>query len=200
MEEMGRTGDATSHHPAVRSGQPRKRVGRLQSGGAIRETVYTHFADKERLFTDLVLANTERVDEFVDALARLLQDPDDLEKDLRELARLYAGSVVQPQVLQLRRLVIGEATRFPELARIYYERVPERVVATLASRLQELSGRGLLRLDDPRLAAEHFVALVLWTPLDRAMFVGESKSLTAAELERVADAGVRVFLAAYGRP
>src|SRR2546430_7258601 len=124
---MGRHGDATSRRPAVRPGQPRKRVGRLQSGGAIRDaatalflrngylgtsmdeiaalagvskqTVYTHFADKERLFTDLVLANTERVDEFVEALARLLQDPDDLEKDLSELARLYASSVLQPQVL-----------------------------------------------------------------------------------------------------
>jgi TetR/AcrR family transcriptional regulator, mexJK operon transcriptional repressor len=49
---------------------------------------------------------------------------------------------MQPQVLQLRRLVIAEAGRFPELARAYHERAQERVLATLASRLQGLAERG----------------------------------------------------------
>jgi len=167
--------------------------------GVSKQTVYTHFADKERLFTELVLGNTRPVDEFIPVLTHLLQDPDDLEENLRELARRYLGSVIQPPVLQLRRLVIGEAGRFPELARTYYERVPERVVATLATSLQHLAERGLLRLDDSLLAARHFAALVLWIPLDRAMFVANGEPPAAAELERLAGAGVRVFLAAYGQ-
>jgi len=222
-----RTADAEADLPE-RQALPKKRAGRLASAGVIMEaatelflrkgysgtsmdeiaalagvskqTVYTHFTDKERLFTDLVLRNTERVDEFVDALTLLLQGSDDLETALSELARRYITSVIQPQVLQLRRLVIAEAGQFPELARSYYERVPERVLATLASRLQDLADRGLLHLDDPRLAANHFVGLILWMPLDSAMFCGDDESLTATGLERLADAGVRVFLAAYGEP
>jgi hypothetical protein len=65
---------------------------------------------------------------------------------------------MQPQVLQLRRLVIGEAGRFPELGRTYYERGPERTVAALASWFQQLAERGRLRLDDPLIAANHFNA------------------------------------------
>ncbi len=166
--------------------------------GVSKQTVYTHFADKERLFTDLVRGNTDRVEEFL-TLASALQDTDDLEKDLRDLARRYIASVIRPQVLQLRRLIIGEAGRFPELARTYYERVPERVVATLASHMQRLAERGLLRLDDPLLAAHHLAWLILAIPMDRAMFCGDDEGFTAADLERFADAGVRVFLAAYGR-
>jgi TetR/AcrR family transcriptional repressor of mexJK operon len=167
--------------------------------GVSKQTVYTHFADKQRLFTDLILGNIEIVDEFVDALTLILQDTNDLEKDLHELARRYITSVIQPRVLQLRRLLIGEASRFPELARKYYERAPERVIATLASQMRQLAERGLLHLDDPLLAAQQFAALILWVPLDKSMFSEGDQRFTAAELERFADAGVRVFLAAYGQ-
>ncbi|HLZ28105.1 MAG TPA: TetR/AcrR family transcriptional regulator [Chloroflexota bacterium] len=165
-----------------------------------KQTVYTHFADKEQLFIELIQGNFKLVDEFVRAVADLLQDTPDVQRDLRVLARRYVRSVIQPPVLQLRRLIIGEAGRFPELARRYYEQVPQRVIVALASSLQHLAGRGLLQVDDPLLAANHFAWLVLAVPLDQAMFCGSDGSLTPAALERLADAGVDVFVAAYARP
>jgi TetR/AcrR family transcriptional repressor of mexJK operon len=163
-----------------------------------KQTVYKHFADKERLFTDIILGITDVASDFVEDVTRTLHDTDDLEKDLGGLARRYVTSVVRPHVLQLRRLVVGEAARFPELARAYHEHAPERTVTALASSFQRLAERGLLRVDDPLLAANHFAYLVVGMPLDRAMFRGDD-GLTRAELERLADAGVGVFLAAYGR-
>ena len=165
-----------------------------------KQTVYKNFADKERLFGEIVLGITGTAELFVDVVAETLRETEDLEKDLRDLARRYLASVLQPEVLQLRRLVIGEAGRFPDLARSYYKRAPERVLAALAASLQRLAERGLLRLEDPVLAAQHFAFLVLSIPLDRAMFLRFEESFTAADLERFADAGVRVFLAAYGQP
>ena len=44
-----------------------------------------------------------------------LADSGDVEADLRDLARRQIALVMQPRLLQLRRLVIGEAGRFPEL-------------------------------------------------------------------------------------
>jgi len=94
--------------------------------------------------------------------------------------------VIQPQVLQLRRLLIGEAGRLPKLSRAYYEGAPERTLATLAACFQHLGERGLLRVDDPRIAANHFAFLILGMSLDRAMFRGTDKTLAAADLERLA--------------
>jgi TetR/AcrR family transcriptional repressor of mexJK operon len=163
-----------------------------------KQTVYKNFADKESLFSEIVLGVTENAERFVEVMALTLDGSEDVERDLRELARRYAASVLQPQVLQLRRLLIGESVRFPALGRAYYERAPERVVAALGSTFAALAARGLLRpLEDPRLAAQQFAYLVLSVPLDRAMFCGE-RSFSKAEAERVAEAGVRVFLAAYG--
>ena len=57
----------------------------------------------------------------------------------------------------------------------------------------------MLHLDDPVLAAAHFNWLVMSIPLNRAMLLGEDAPPASAELNRYADAGVRAFLAAYGR-
>ncbi len=93
--------------------------------------------------------------------------------------------------------MLGEAGRFPELARAYYERVPARVYAALATLLQELADGGRLRLDDPLLAAHQFAWLTLGMPLDHAMFSEAESSSRPEDLDRIADAAVHVFLAAY---
>lgn len=162
-----------------------------------KQTIYTHFPSKEQLFADLVLANTERVEEFADGLVRTYREAGGLEAGLQRVARVYAALVIRPEVLQLRRLVLGEAGRFPELARTYYERVPRRVYAVLASLFSELAAEGELRIDDPQLAAQHFAWLVLGLPLDRGMFLPAAEATGEGSVERLADAAVGVFLAAY---
>lgn len=164
-----------------------------------KQTVYKHFADKEQLFSAIILGITARAEEFAQAAPLLLRNTDDLEQALRAVARRYIRSVINPSVLQLRRLVIAEAGRFPDLARTYYERAPERVLAALAAALQQLADRGRVRLEDPLLAANHLAFLILGSPLDRAMFCGD-ESVSAADLDRYSDAGVHVFLAAYSTP
>jgi TetR/AcrR family transcriptional regulator, mexJK operon transcriptional repressor len=161
-----------------------------------KQTVYKNFADKEHLFTDIILGITDSSDKIIDAMARILQQADDLERALTELARGYITAVLQPHILRLRRLVIAEADRFPDLARSYFLRGPERAVDMLAFAFSDLAERGLLRLPDARLAACHFAYLILSIPQDKAMFCAGER-FTAAELEGFADAGVRVFLAAY---
>jgi len=204
-----------------------RRAGRLASGGAIREaaaalflekgyqgtsmddvaaaaqiskqTIYTHFANKEELFADLVLGNVERVEEFVDTMAETVNGAGDLEEGIRRLARRYIRLVARPEVLRLRRLVLGEVGRFPDLARTYYVRVPGRVIAGLRGLLAELAGQGRLELDDPAIAAQHFAWLTLGIPLDRGMFYPIEETIRDADLDRMADAAARVFVAAYGK-
>ena len=105
---------------------------------------------------------------------------------------------MQPQLVQLRRLVIANAERFPDLGRAWYERGFERVLATLATCFQRLADRQLLRLDDPLLAANHFVGQLLWIPMNQVMFTGDSRLETEADVQRYADAAVRAFLTGYG--
>jgi AcrR family transcriptional regulator len=165
--------------------------------GVSKQTVYKHFTDKERLFTDVVLGTIDQMQERFGALTIGLEHTEDVERDLRNLARRLVTLVIRPELAQLRRIVIGEFERFPEVARTWYEQGPQRVVTTLAPRLEQLSQRGLLRIDDPLLAAQHFNWLVLSIPLNGLMFGVPEEPYTQADLERFADEAVRVFLAAY---
>jgi TetR/AcrR family transcriptional regulator, mexJK operon transcriptional repressor len=169
------------------------------AAGVSKQTVYKHFADKERLFSEIV---TSTVDEVSDPLYQAvlnLEDSGDIEADLRNLARRQLALVMQPRLLQLRRLVIAEADRFPELGRTFYERGPGRTIAALATAFERLASRRLLDADDPQLAAQHFNWLVMSIPLNRAMFLADDKLPAAADLNHYADSGARVFLAAYRR-
>ncbi|MEW2418662.1 TetR/AcrR family transcriptional regulator [Streptomyces sp. NPDC046866] len=161
-----------------------------------KQTVYKHFADKEKLFAEVVLATTDRIDAMVDLVADVPAEADALEENLTRLARRFLATLTQPQVLQLRRLIIANADAFPELGAAWYEQGFERVLATLAATFRRLTDQGVLGAGDPMLAAHHFAGLLLWIPVNQAMFHGGARH-TDAELDHYAAAGVRAFLAAY---
>ncbi|MFB7210872.1 TetR/AcrR family transcriptional regulator [Streptomyces sp. NPDC056255] len=161
-----------------------------------KQTVYKHFSDKEKLFAAIVLATTGRLDTTIDLLADIPTDAANLEENLTRLARQFLTTLTHPQVIQLRRLIIANADVFPDLGTEWYKKGFERGLATLASTFQRLADEGLLRIDDALLAANHFSGLLLWIPVNKAMFTGRSQH-TEADLDRYAVAGTRVFLTAY---
>ncbi|SFP04839.1 DNA-binding transcriptional regulator, AcrR family [Amycolatopsis arida] len=163
-----------------------------------KQTVYKHFADKERLFTAIVTGDISATEALTADMVAALGGSDDVPADLRRFARRHIVEVTQPHLIRLRRIIIAEAERFPELARTWYASGPERAHALLAEQLDALARRGLLRVADPLLAAQHLNWLILSIPLNRAMFLGADTALPPGERDRCADEAVRVFLAAYG--
>ena len=162
-----------------------------------KPTVYKYFTDKERLFAEIVRATTSEIDDLVRLVIEPVGGQISVESDLNVLARRFLTALMQPRILRLRRLVIANADRFPDVGRNWYEQGFERVLATLAISFQSLADRKLLCVDDPLLAANHFVGLLLWIPVNKAMFTGDHRS-NADELERSATAAVRAFLRGYG--
>ena len=62
----------------------------------------------------------------------------------------------------------------------------------------ESSAQQGLSLQDPDMAAEHLLCLILSIPLNQAMLLGDEHAFTEAALDRYADEGVTAFLRAYG--
>jgi TetR/AcrR family transcriptional regulator, mexJK operon transcriptional repressor len=166
--------------------------------GVSKQTVYKHFADKRRLFSEIVLGTVDAAGDPIAERAAALERSDDLQSDLAGLARDQLEGVLDPRLLALRRLVIGEVGRFPELGRAFYERGFGRSNASLARAFGRLGERGALDVDDPELAAAHFGWLILTAPVNRAMLLGDSGIPSSDELDRHVEAGVRAFLAVYG--
>src|SRR3984957_11318385 len=169
-----------------------------------KQTVYKQFADKEQLFRDIVLGVTGNSEAIITDMTSVLRSTSvashaELRAVLTDLARRYIDGVLQPHVLALRRLIIAEAERFPDLARTYFEQAPARAIEVVANALQAYIERGLLAAVDPRLAAAHFAYLVLAIPLARGQF-SPGEPPPAAERDKLAGEAVRIFLAAYAPP
>jgi len=164
-----------------------------------KQTVYKQFGSKEALFIEIVSSMTNEAGDLVHNDMPESGDGEDLAAYLREYGYRQLRVVLTPRIMQLRRLVIGEVSRFPELARVLYEHGPMRAVTELAALFEGLVGRGLLTIDEPMVAASHFNWLVMSAPLNQAMLLGDDAIPGEAELRRHAEEGVRVFLAAYGK-
>ena len=165
--------------------------------GASKQTVYKHFKDKETLFTEVVESTASHTNEVVESVTMLLSEAKFLEGGLQQLARRLTTTLMNDELLRLRRLIIANADRMPQLGRSWYDKGFERMLVSVGACFQKLTSRGLLQTADPRLAASHFFGMLLWIPMNEAMFTG-SNPRSKADLERHADASVEAFLAAYG--
>lgn len=184
----------------LRQGYDATRIDQIAADAAAsKQTVYNQFGDKESLFRQVVLGATATAEAFSAALPATFDDVADaaVPDALRALARRYLATTAAPLVLALRRLVVGEASRFPELAATYHERAPALVMAAFAELFVRLGTRGVLRVPDPAEAAQHFAFLVVGPTIDRGMLIVDAAAPDEATVRRTADRAVEVFLAAY---
>lgn len=162
-----------------------------------KQTIYRHFSDKDDLVREalqrLITAAEEQGAEAFDTLA----ESNDLENDLRAFARQHIFDVIQPDIMQVRRRIISEVERFPDIAKAWYEAAPKRAREKLAECLKGLCERGLLNIADAEIAAEQFNWLILSIPMNRGMFDVDTIEDRSQHAD-YADAAVDVFLAAYG--
>jgi TetR/AcrR family transcriptional repressor of mexJK operon len=98
--------------------------------------------------------------------------------------------------VQLRRLAISEALRFPGIVTGYWERAPARTLALLTESFTQLAARGELDIDDPAAAAALFAYAVLGLYQDQAL-LQPSRPLDRAELDEHVGQVVAAFLRAY---
>lgn len=169
--------------------------------GVSKQTVYAHFGSKEALFVELVTSmtrgagDTVHTDDLPDPASR-----EELQEFLVDYADRQLTAVLSPRILRLRRLVIGEESRFPELARVLWQNGPERAVGALAGHVGRLDGAGWLAAADPRAAATYLNWLVMGDPVNRAMLLGDEELPGPEDVRTHCTEAVRIFLAAYAAP
>jgi len=168
-----------------------------REAGVVKRTVYNVFGDKETLFRETIQRSIEVAERFSAELVAETGRMRDANDDIPRTARRLAGAVLRGRVLPLRRLLVSELRRFPDLAGEYRRRAPETVMHALASALQDLADAGQLRIESADVAAEHLAFLVMGADMDRGMF-DERATPSEARVRERADAGAAAFLRAYG--
>lgn len=164
-----------------------------REAGVSKATVYAHFASKEDLFEAMIArGSAERFSHLLDAdLDRL-----DVEDALHQIAHDFMGVLSAPESMKTMRAVMSEVARLPDLAARFYRAGPGRVLAALTDYLSRAQARGALVMDDPRTAAEMFFGMIRGDFHMRRL-LGLADHPEQAELTRLADAAVTLFLKAH---
>lgn len=124
--------------------------------GGSKTTLWSYFPSKEDLFEAVV---DGIVEEYGDALAVDLPLDEPVPEVLRRFGNLLMTKLTATPILSLFRLVVGEAERFPHLAKTFYDRGPRRGKARAAIWVGEKMARGELRMGNPLRAVQHFTGL-----------------------------------------
>lgn len=161
------------------------------SAGVSKATVYSHFQDKAGLFSALVKQLAE------DRFQTMLFNPQDENTlcgepraVLTNLAhKLLDEAACDSQFCEFMRLIVGESSRFPELADPYVENVAKPLIEVLTRYLEACE---TLNLADPEAIARTFVGTLIYFVILQRVLGGanlmpmESDRMIAALVDLIA--------------
>lgn len=173
-----------------------------EEAGVSKGTLYNYFVSKSELFGAFVERETSRSRAWIMDIGPLDDEPHagsyDIESILKGIARRLIHTLISPSAQILHRIIISEASKFPHLARIYYEAGYQRGKSELALWLAEQVREGRLSIADTTLAADQFAALCrtrIW--MLRCLNIATETS--EHDIDQIVDATVAMFLNSYGR-
>lgn len=134
-----------------------------------KRTFYSRFDDKAALYRAVVQRLLQR---WLPQFEQAFDAPAPLAVVLERSARRMLSVALTPEALALRRLLLAEAERFPELVEIVIAQGARRGIERIAALLEEERRAGHVALEDCNFAAAQFQEMVLAIPLRRAMGFG----------------------------
>jgi TetR/AcrR family transcriptional repressor of mexJK operon len=155
--------------------------------GVAKQTVYHHFPSKDELFKEVARDLASRV------LVDLEAEPQDLRAALLRFAQGYRKRVLSAQGIATFRTVVPEVPRFKALARAMYAGSAGVLVGRLAAYLGKAMDAGRLRRDDPELAAELLLGMLVGQDRIKRLFGVPCNESEAHRAARIVDC----FLKAY---
>lgn len=158
--------------------------------GVSKGAIYLYFATKEDIFRAVVeQAIAPDIDKVLTMVAA---HPGPFPDLMRGLVGRFAGPIGGSPLGGVAKMVISEARNFPELARVWHDRLVARAVGALAEAVAAAQGRGEVRAGDPRTYALQIVAPLMVGVIWRETFV--PIGAPAFDLERLAGQHVETLL------
>jgi TetR/AcrR family transcriptional regulator, mexJK operon transcriptional repressor len=135
-----------------------------EAAGVSKPTVYARYHDKRDLFAAVLRGRIRLWLAPLSAAAEAQAteaSPKSIKTTLHELSRHMLAYTLAPEAGALQRILSAQAVQFPELAKLANEEGWLRAVRGVSSLLRQSAARGQIKVDDPELAADMFLNLVL---------------------------------------
>jgi TetR/AcrR family transcriptional repressor of mexJK operon len=162
--------------------------------GVSKMTIYNNFGSKEGLFEAVVRERTDRV--IGGSAGAEAPDPTQPHKALLAIGEQFLALTREEHTLGKFRSLYGAASAQPQACRAFYRQGPERLISELATYLKRANDAGTLKVKNPRLAADLFLAMFLGDGHMSRLLMLELPD--AYENKALLREAVRVFMAGYG--
>jgi TetR/AcrR family transcriptional regulator, mexJK operon transcriptional repressor len=155
--------------------------------GGSKETIYSNFGNKAKLFEAVVQQLCSDVTIRIDT-----RPVGTLEEQATRIAHSFVSTVLTAQIMSFHRLVTSIGRAFPEAGRLFYQTGPETVYRILAEWIAQHQKDGNISADkDPRRLAILFHDMLIgeqilsWltsasSPKDRAKRIGQTVELAVS--------------------
>jgi len=166
----------------------------VQAGGS-KATLYSYFSSKDDLFRQVMKMQAE---EKMSKAFGSLESGEDLRLTLQRFGENYLSTILSPDLLVLRSIVMGEGPR-SSMGRMFFENGPAEGWGKLAQFLESEMLAGRLLRHKPWRAALHLIGLLEADYLEIFM----TGLLVEPSLEKIAEsvsAALDVYLRGYDRP
>lgn len=163
------------------------------AAGVSKLTVYSHYQDKERLFTAAVecVCQEQLPSELFMAD---LKGP--IRKQLMTIARAFFALITSEEAIAVHRTIVANAQQSPKLGQLFWEAGPKRTQEAFEGFLRAEVEGGNLDIPDPRRAAMQFFCLLKGELHARREF-GCGEPFTQREIDEHLNATVDFFLRAH---
>jgi TetR/AcrR family transcriptional repressor of mexJK operon len=163
--------------------------------GVSKLTVYSHFGDKDSLFSAAIRAKCE---EQLPTALFLSGMEGDLREQLTLIARAFFALVVSEEAIAMQRMMMMPGTGDDHVRELFWRAGPQQLKDAFAEFLRARMVRGELAIHDIARASSQFFCLIKGE-MHTQMLCGLCASAPqAGDVECHIDATVDLFLRAYG--
>jgi AcrR family transcriptional regulator len=163
--------------------------------GGSKATLYGYFPSKEDLLMQVV---AYKVGSQMEPLFAELQQQgeDDARVVLTRLGEHFISTLLTPDSIALRRLVIAQTIQ-EDVAERFWTQGPQKMFDAIEGYLVASAKAGHLDVKNPKVAAKHLIALYEAEIGWRGLF-GPDRNYSRQQIRQIIVRAVDVFLAAYG--
>ena len=166
-----------------------------KTAGVSKATVYSHFGDKESLFSAVIQDLAQDKFQTVMGLEKPQSSSGDPQQVLSTMASKMLENTQSDRAFQnFIRIIIGESGRFPELAKVYVNHLAKPAIETLT---KYLKSHPELKLDDPEATVRVMVGTLIYFILLQEMLHG--KDILPLESDRLVNTLTKMITTTYCR-
>jgi TetR/AcrR family transcriptional repressor of mexJK operon len=162
-----------------------------KSAGVSKQTVYSHFGNKQQLFTAAI---DGRCDEYHLAPGRI-QGSMYCEEYLVSFCMQLSSLLTSEDAIGMFRVCVAEAGQ-SEVGELFWKAGPGKIRTQLVQYLAEQNKLGNLKIDNIEIAADQLISMIVYEAQFRSV-LGLQKTRSKTELKEYVSDCAKMFYKAY---